>query len=230
MMKKFCIILILAISSYTSLSAAESKNESASDVSIGITGSFGSFNMTEKNVGIDKEPGMIAGGGLSIEKMISPRFGIGTGIQYRYFSFDFTMNDSGPAVDAKWTFQSINIPFLMILSFGGDNSSINFMGGIVYSHIFYSVMTTDSDAALDTKRDDAMKFTNSNQVGVAGGIIFKIKATEYTDFLFGVTGEYYPTNLLYQRGDSSDKMNMYNYCLTMGYMFRTGLFSGSSND
>jgi hypothetical protein len=230
-MKKFCIIPALTILFYTSIYADESKkNESAPDVSIGITGSFGSFNMTEKNVGIDKKPGMITGGGLSIEKMISPWFGIGTGIQYRYFNFDFTMNDSNAAFDVTWAFQSINIPFLMILSFGGDNSSINFMGGVVYSHIFYSVMTTDTDLPVNTHRDNTMRFTDTNQAGVSAGIIFKIKATEYTDFLFGVTGEYYPTNLLYDRGDSNDRLNMYNYSLTVGYMFRTGLFPGSSNE
>jgi hypothetical protein len=228
-MRKTFITFLLAAFFCTSAQAEEDKDENNPDVSIGITAVIGSFNLTEKDTGIKKEPGLVTGAGLSIEKMIGEHTGIGTGIQYRYFYLDFEMKDSTNTIDARWTFQSINIPIFMIFSLGGDESSINFAGGIVYSHIIYSVMTTDSDLALDTKKDNAMKYTNADQIGLTAGIYFRFKATDFTDFILGITGEYYPTNLLYDRGGGSDRMNMFNYNLYAGYMFRTCLFPGSSD-
>ena len=228
-MRKIFLAYLLTVLITSFVYAEDDKDEAYPDISIGITAVAGSFNITEKNVGIDKEPGFITGAGLSIEKLVYNHIGIGTGIQYRYFYLDFTDKENTETVDARWTFQSINIPFLIILSAGGDESSINFSGGFVYSNIFYSEMTADSDADVDIKKDNAIKYTNTDQIGLTAGIYFRIKATDFTDFILGVTGEYYPTNLLYEREDSGDRLNMFSYNLTVGYMFRTGFFPGSSD-
>jgi hypothetical protein len=228
-MKKILLIFLLTFIADISSYAQDDEKKSYPDVSIGITATAGSFNATEKDVGIDQEPGFITGAGLCIEKMISDHISILSGLQYRYFYMDFKMEDEGESSDIRWTFQSINIPFLFIFFTGGDESSINLGLGIVYSHIFSSVMEADDGTNLDTKKDDAMKYTNANQIGFTAEIYFRIKATDFTDFIIGVTGEYYPTNLLYEREGSGDKLNMFNYNLKAGYMFRTGFFPGSSD-
>lgn len=228
-MKKIVLIILLAVFFNANARTEEIDNGSYPDVSLGITAVIGSFNLSEKNIGIDKQPGLVSGAGITIEKMTGDHTAIGSGIQYRYFYTDLTITDGSSPVDARWKFQSINIPFVMIFTYGDDESSINLEGGIVYSHIFYSVMTTDSNAGLDTKKDDAMKYTDTNQAGITAGIFFRLKTTDFTDIIFGITGEYYPTNLLYNTHDSGERLNMFNYNFTAGYMFRTGFFPGSSD-
>lgn len=221
MKKIFLTFFIIAILSITQLKAEESNDGRIPDFSMGITGNIGSFDVYDKNMDLDTEPGLYAGGGLSFEKNIYSIFNFGTGIQYRYFYLDFVMEEDTTTFDASWTFQSINVPFLFILNFSGEESALNLIGGVVYSRIIYSVMEADG------MEDNADRFTTTNQIGITAGIVFKLKATEYTDFIFGVMGEYYPTNLLYDAGDSGDNLNMINYSLITGYMFRTNIFTGS---
>lgn len=221
MKKIFYIILFFIFFSGPLLRAEESGDGRIPDISIGITGNIGSFELYDKDMDLDVKPGLYTGGGISIEKNIYGMFNFGSGIQYRYFNTDLTKGDETTSADITWTFQSINIPFLFILSFSGGETALNLVGGVVYSHIFYSVMESDG------KEDKVLRFTTANQIGLTAGIVFKIKATEYTDFLLGVTGEYYPTNLLYDAGDSDDNLNMINYSLTTGFMFRTNIFPGS---
>lgn len=221
MKKIFYIILFFIFFSGPFLSAEETGDGGIPDISIGITGNIGSFEVYDKNIDLDTKPGLYTGGGISIEKNIYGMFNFGSGIQYRYFNTDFSMDDDPALAEVTWTFQSINIPFLFILSFSGGETALNLVGGVVYSHIFYSVMESEG------KEDKVLRFTTENQIGLTAGIVFKIKAAEYTDFLLGVTGEYYPTNLLYDAGDSDDKLNMINYSLSTGFMFRTNIFPGS---
>jgi hypothetical protein len=225
-MKRILIIFVILISAPSFYLSAE-ENEKVPDISIGINANFGSFDMYQQNMDLDVKPGIYTGGGISLEKQVYGIFSIGSGIQYRYFNADFIMTDKVPSFESTWTFQSINIPFLFIVSFSGEKSALNLVGGVVYSHIFYSVMKTDADVVLEKYKDDADRFTNSNQIGLTAGIIFKIKSTKYTDFLFGVMGEYYPTNTLDDAGNSGDKLHMINYSFTTGYMFRTNIFPGS---
>jgi hypothetical protein len=222
-MKKIFIIFLFFVSLPAVLSTA-AENEKTPDMSIGINANFGSFDLHQKNMDLDIKPGIYTGGGISIEKQLYGILNAGTGIQYRYFNTDFIMDDQIPEFETRWTMQSINIPFLLILSFSGGESALNLIGGVVYSHIFYSVMKTDANVPLAKKSDDVERFTNSNQIGLTSGIVFKIKSTKYTDFLFGVMGEYYPTNLL---SDTGDRLHMVNYSFTTGYMFRTNIFPGS---
>jgi hypothetical protein len=222
-MKRIFITFIILISMPSVFLSAE-ENKKAPDMSIGINANFGSFDLHQKNMDLDVKPGIYTGGGISIEKQVYGILNAGSGIQYRYFNTDFIMKDKIPEFEGRWTMQSINVPFLLILSLSGGESALNLIGGVVYSHVFYSVMKTDANVPSSEKKDNVQRFTNSNQIGLTGGIIFKIKSTKYTDFLFGVMGEYYPTNLL---SDSSDRLHMVNYSFTTGYMFRTNIFPGS---
>jgi hypothetical protein len=209
------------------LNAEEIRNNQIPDVSIGINANFGTFDMYSDKMELENKPGLYTGGGITIEKMLTGLFGIGSGIQYRYFNTDFVMPDAVPEFDATWTFQSINIPFYMILTLSGGETSLNLAAGVVYSHIFYSKMKADTSVPLAVYEDNVLRLTETNQIGLTAGIIFKVKATQYTDFMFGVMGEYYPTNVLYNAGHSKDKLNMINYSFTTGYMFRTNIFPPS---
>jgi len=225
MKKIFTIFTFLIFFSVNAAADEDNSYKPVPDISFGINGSYGSFNLYSRRMNLNTKPGIYTGGGISVEKMLYSHFGIGSGVQYRYFNTDFVMEeDSTTRYDATWTFQTINLPFLMILSFRGNSVALNLVGGAVYSHIFYSEMESGSSIPYKQK-DNVLRFTRVNQIGLTAGMVFKIKTTQYTDFLFGVMCEGYPTNLLYNVNDS--KVYMYNYSLTAGYMFRTNLFSGS---
>ena len=227
-MKKFCITLMLSACLLYIPAFAEDNSIQTPDVSIGINGNYGKFNFKKSDsMNINNEPGMYTGGGLTVEKMISDNFGFSSGIQYRYFHTDFSMGDESSDFIIKWIIQTVDVPVLMIFSFRGEWASLNFTAGAVYSYIFSSMMKTDSSNPTGKNKDDALKFTDANQIGLTAGASLRFKVTQYTDLVLGVTGEYYPTNLLYLRDDSDDKLNLYNYSLTAGYMFRTNIFSGS---
>ena len=212
--------------------SAEKENK-VPDISIGVNGNFGFFDVFKRNINFENKKGFYSGGGISAEKLLNDNYGFGSGIQYRHFSTDFVLEDSVSASSdvytIKWTLQSINIPFLMILSFRGDFFGVNLEAGAVYSHIYLSSMKTGTTITLPRYTDNAFKYTKADHLGLTAGIIFKIKATDHTDFTTGITGEFYPTNLLIQREGFSGKLNMYNYSLTAGYMFRTNVFSRQVN-
>ncbi len=223
-MKKLFITLFLFAGLNISLSAEENMDKQVPDVSIGINGNYGIFDIYDKNMNLDIKPGMYTGGGVSVEKNLYGNIDIGSGIQYRYFNTRFVMNDT-PSYDVKWTFQTINIPVIFLYSLRKDAVGLSFYLGGIYSHIFYSVMKTDTTLTLDKYKDNALRFTNANQAGVTAGITMRFKVTDFSDFIFGAGGEYYPTNLLYSGGGSKDKLHMINYSLTSGWMFRTNFFS-----
>ncbi len=230
-MNKTLIIFLLILSvSGPLFSAEENTDQEVTDASIGINGNFGSFDLYKKNIEFENKPGLYTGGGISLEKKIYEKFWIGSGIQYRYFRTRFVNSMDTSNFNATWTFQSINVPLLMILQFSGPFSAIDLSCGAVYSHIFYSIMTTDPTLPAEQRRDNALKFIEANQIGATAGISFRIKATEYTDFVLGVTGEFYPTNLLIEHDESKDKFYMINYSLTTGWKFRTNIFPGSTKE
>jgi len=231
MMKKIPLIFLLLTVLSGSLVSAEKDNQ-VPCISFGINGNFGLFDVISRNFDFENKKGFYTGGGISLEKLFSNNTGFGSGIQYRRFKTEYVLEESGTSTgikyDVSWTLQSINIPFVYIIAFRGDNFGLNLEAGAVYSHITKSTMKVDTSLILDSYTDDALKYIKADQIGLTAGIIFIIKATDYTDFTFGITGEIYPTNLLIERDYFNGKLNMYNYSLTAGYMFRTNVFSGQA--
>jgi len=227
-MKKILPILFLfALFSGNLAGAEKDSGNRVPDFAIGINGNYGLFDMSHRNMEFSNENGLYSGGGITIEKMTGDNTGFGSGIQYRRFNASFTWVDStlGTPFKVVCKLQSVNIPFFMILSLGGEYFAVNFEGGAVYSHIVKTRMKAHTALPLDRDKDNALKYIETNQFGLTAGILFKVRVTEYTDFMIGVTGEYYPTNLLIKHEDSNQKLNMYNYSVTAGYMFRTNVFS-----
>jgi len=229
LMKKFPVLLIslLFISFLTAASAEEKKDTNGPRLSVGIIGMFGTSSiLIDHDDDAEVDPGYIAGGGIQLEKSLSNYFALGSGAQYRYFKNDIEMVDESTLEEfkAKWTFHAISLPFHLITSIKGPKSSLNVYTGLTYTHIFSSKMSTDDTLTSGIKNDDAMKFINSTQVGVSGGLIFKFMVTEYTDFFMGIMAEYYPTDLIKNSGDG-DAIHLLNYSFNTGYMFRTNMFN-----
>ncbi len=227
-MRKIHLILLLITVFSAPLISAE-KDSQVPDISIGINGNYGYFDVIKKNMDFENKKGIYAGGGVTVEKLLNANTGFGSGIQYRRFKTNFIYEDSAsavnPALKVTWSFQSVNIPFVILLSFRGGFFGVSLEAGAVYSHISYSTMELDTTLPVIKTTENAVKYMKSDQMGLTAGTKFRLEVTDHTDFTLGVTGEYYPTNLLIQREGFSGKLNMYNYSLTIGYMLRTNVFS-----
>ncbi len=224
-MKKIPILVILLciLSSFPAF--AQEKTAENPGITMGITGIFGTSTIDTNGNELDQEPGYLAGGGFIFQKSLNGFFSIGSGLEYRYFNFKFTAVDdtSSTKFDAKWTFQSIAVPFHLITTIKGPSSSLDIHAGATCSYIFSSKMTTNDTLPSGMKSDDIMRFTNAGQIAASGGLIFRFKVTEFTDFFMGVMGEYYFTDLLTNPKDG-ESFHLLNYTFNTGYLFRTDIF------
>jgi len=225
-MKKIRVLLLLLFLLYFPLSVfAEDKNDHYQGISIGITGLFGTNTIDTSNVVEEYEPGFIAGGGITLQKTLAKYLSAGTGLEYRYFEFEFNYydNDSAFEIDAAWEFQAISLPLHLIATIKGPSSSLDLHAGMTYTYIFSSEMVTKDDLPSGIKKDDVMRFTSPSQIAVSGGVIFRFAVTTYSDLFMGIMAEYYFTDLLNISHDD-EKIHLLNYSFNTGYMIRTDLF------
>lgn len=198
---------------------------SSRNASFGFIGTFGAADILsiDSDVETDK-PGITAGGGFVFEKMFSNHFGIHSGLLYRYMEFDITA-DVGMVdpLEATWSFHTLSIPVLMILSANTENFSFNLLLGLTYVNIFQSEIENRSSVIYDMEVQKALSYTNPHQVTVTGGINLKFRVTRFTDFFIGALADFHPTNL-FRNGGSDDHLSIYSGRVMAGYMFRTDIF------
>jgi len=225
-MEKIRILLLFLLFLCFSTSAfAEENNDDNKGISIGISGLFGTNTLDTSNVVEEYEPGFIAGGGITLQKILAKYMSAGTGLEYRYFEFEFNYfdNDTSAEIDAVWEFQAISVPFHLIATIKGPSSSLDLHAGMTYTYIFSSEMVTKDDLSSGIKTDDVMRFTSPSQIAVSGGVILRFAVTTYSDFFMGIMTEYYFTDLLNLSHDN-EKIHLLNYSFNTGYMLRTDLF------
>lgn len=198
---------------------------SSRNVSFGFIGTFGSADILSIDSEVKtEEPGLTAGGGFVLEKMFSNHFGIHGGLLYRYMEFDITADTGMPdPLEATWSFHTINIPLLMIVSANTENFSFNLLFGITYLNIFHSEIENRSSVIYDMEVQKALSYTNPHQVTATGGINLKFRVTKFTDFFIGALADFHPTNL-FRNGGGDDHLSIYSGRIMAGYMFRTDIF------
>jgi len=198
---------------------------SSRNVSFGFIGTFGAADILSIDSDVKTvEPGPTVGGGFVFEKMFSNHFGIHSGLLYRYMEFDITADVSMPdPLEATWSFHTISIPVLMILSANTENFSFNLLFGLTYMNIFQSEIENRSSVIYDMEVQKALSYTNPHQVTATGGINLKFRVTKFTDFFIGALADFHPTNL-FRSGGGDDHLSIYSGRVMAGYMFRTDIF------
>jgi len=199
---------------------------SSRNVSFGFIGTFGAADILSIDSDVETDqPGLTGGGGFVLEKMFSNHFGIHSGLLYRYMEVDFTA-DVGmiDPLEATWSFHTLSIPVLMIVSANTENFSFNLLLGLTYMNIFHSEIENRSSVLYDMESQKALSYINPHQVTATGGINLKFRVTKFTDFFIGALADFHPTNLFRSGGGGDNHLSIYSGRIMAGYMFRTDVF------
>ena len=213
------IILLLGVT--LAASDLNDNNNRSKNISFGFTGTAGINGLLPRKSDIKSDTlGLTAGGGLVFEKMFTNRLGFHSGAVYRYMESDFK-DDATNLLDASWSFHTITIPFLMIISGNTESGSINLLAGVSYINIFDSTIKNRDPY---TKSAKVLSEINPHQVAATVGINMKLQVTKFSDFFAGIIVDFHPTNLF--RVDHGDKeyLHLYGARVMTGVMFRTDLF------
>lgn len=217
------IILMPGVSLFAS-DLNDNHNQSR-NISFGFTGTAGLTGLLSNSSDIENDkPGFTAGGGLVFEKMFTNRLGLHSGITYRYIK-DYIAVENVPDPDElAWSFHTLTIPFLMILSANAKNSSFNLLAGISYINILDSTIKKRSSFVSDMESQKALSFINPHQVAATVGFNLKFKVTRFSDFFAGIIIDFHPTNLFRTDHGHDEYLFMYGGRIMTGFMFKTDLF------
>ena len=217
------LFLILGISLY----ASDTKQNSGinSNFSFGFTGTGGLSELFPRSCDVETDkPGFTAGGGLVFEKMFSNLMGLHSGIIYRYIENDITVDDSTNPLEATWSFHTVTIPFLMILSANTENFSFNLLAGVSYINIIDSTIKNRSTLVYDMESQKGLSFINPHQAAATAGINLKFRITKFSDFFIGIIGDFHPTNIFRSDHGNDEYLHIYGGRVMTGIMFRTDVF------
>lgn len=224
-MKFYLTAIILMLGVTLSASDLNNNQNRSRNISFGFTGTAGLNGLFSRGSDVETEnPGLTAGGGLVFEKMFTNRLGLHSGIVYRYIENDFKAGTTMIPLEAEWFFHTMTIPFLMIISANRENYSFNLLAGFSYINIFDSTIKNRSPLVYDMESQNALSAINPHQAAVTAGINLKLKVTKFSDFFFGVIGDFHPTSLFRSDHGNNEYLHIYGVRIMTGYMFRTDLF------
>jgi hypothetical protein len=213
--------MMLSISLY----ASDTNSNTGRNYSFGFTGTAGLSDMLPRDSDVETDnPGITAGGGLVFEKMFTNHLGLHSGLVYRYIENNIFVDDIVNPLEAEWTFHTLTIPFLMILSANMDSFSINLLAGFSYINIFDSTIKNQSSIVYDMDEQKALSVINPHQAAATAGINLKLKLTRFSDGFFGVIGDFHPTSLFRSDHGNNEYLHIYGGRIMTGVMFRTDLF------
>ncbi len=216
------IILLLGVT--LAASDLNDNNNRSRNIAFGFTGTAGINGLLPRKSDIKSDaPGLTAGGGLVFEKMFTNRLGFHSGAVYRYIENDFHSNDANQ-IDASWSFHTITIPFLMIISGNTESGSINLLAGFSYINIFDSTIKNTDSLIYDVESEKALSRINPHQVAATVGINMKVQVTKFSDFFAGIIVDFHPTNLFRADHGKNEYLHIYGARVMTGFMFRTDLF------
>ncbi|MEW6525327.1 MAG: outer membrane beta-barrel protein [Spirochaetota bacterium] len=205
------LLLILFFSFYTSIHA-QSRNENFI-LGFNVTGGMNDVlhrSGSEEGKTVNWKPGIMAGGGIFLENMLTSHFGIHSGLYYAYHETELEFGDTP---DAQLTSRnhSIIIPLYLVSSFG-NNVRFDILYGLTYMHIFYNTMSNDNDST------NGIQFINYNQFGFGLQLRLSFALNRFTYIYAGPHGQFYFSNVI----DSTDWCDyMYNIQLEIGMLFKT---------
>ncbi len=214
------IILFLMIFILRSDILVFSEENRAPNVSIGLAGSFGIYDIYARKGSNNWKRSIGYGSGFIFEKMFNNRFGLHSGLWATESFVFYIENDTG--TEFKIKNRAVSLPLLLITSFNVSFLSINFLAGPTFSYLFYSKivennMNISGEAYL-------IKFIKYDQAAISGGINIKFRIGRFTDLFVGGTADFSITNLLNNNGSDNNFDHYYNYKGIFGIMFRTNLF------
>ncbi len=220
-MKFYLTGIILLIGVTLAASDLNDNNNRSRNIAFGFTGTAGINGLHPRKSDIKSDnPGLTAGGGLVFEKMFTNRLGFHSGVVYRYIESDLK-DDAVNLLDASWSFHTITIPFLMIISGETESGSINLLAGFSYINIFDSTLKNRDPYTASGK---ALSEINPHQVAATVGINMKLQVTKFSDFFAGIIVDFHPTNLFRTDHGNSEHLHLYGARIMTGFMFRTDLF------
>ena len=193
--------------------------------SFGFTGTVGLSDLFSRDSDVKTDnQGITAGGGLVFEKMFTNHLGLHSGIIYRYIEYDITAGDTLNPFEASWSFHTMTIPFLMIVSANMENFSFNLLAGFSYINIFDSTIKNRSSLVYDMESQKALSITNPHQAAATAGINMKLRLTKFSDAFVGIIGDFHPTSLFRSDHGKNEYLHIYGGRVMTGIMFRTDLF------
>lgn len=218
---KYLTILMLVLVFHVSRSSAQEMKADTPRVSFGLGGSF-IYGDIEGSKG-QNGPGNVKlgyayGGGAVFENMFSARFGAHTGIWYYRSIFLFEDQGSGDqkTTNIKAISNNIMIPAYLLIAFNSRRFSLCLLGGLQYLYIID--LKYSAESGTEKMEMDALKYMNYSQLGLAGGMEFKIRI-KHIDLFFSFTAERYFTTFSKENSDSID--HIYGFAFRSGVLFRT---------
>jgi len=206
----FLVTLVLGIQS--SPAAGAEAETSSPRVAFGAGGMFGIYDLQSSESG-DDGPGNTKfsqsfGGGLILETMLSSRFGVHTGLWYQHTSYAFYTEG------VTMTTENLLMPVYLLTSFNSGPFSLGLLAGL---HLAYF---TKVDFEFEGSGSDVIKYTNAKQLGVAGGLEFKLAIFRFVDVFVSAVAEKYLT-ALFDGGGGDSPQYIYGATIRSGILFRT---------
>ncbi len=209
----FIISMILGMRLPAGAADAETEKTPAR-VAFGVGALYGMYDLqTADTKSGDSGPGNTKfspsfGGGLILETMFSNRFGVHTGLWYQHTVFEFYQGG------VESTSENLLMPIYLLTSFHGGPFTLGLLAGI---HLAYY---TRIDFEMGGMSADVLKYTNSKQIGVAGGFEVKLAITRFVDIFVAAVAEKYLT-ALFEGGGEDTPQYVYGATVRSGVLFRT---------
>lgn len=165
---------------------------------------------TEEGKSVKWKPGISAGGGIFLENMFSPQFGIHSGLSYAFHECELEFGDT-PDAQITTRNHTILVPLYLISSFG-NKVRLDILYGLNYMHIFHNTMSNDYDST------NGIRFINYNQFGCGLQLRLAFAFNRFTYFYAGPHGQFYFSNVI---ESTSWRDYMYNIQLEIGMLFKT---------
>ncbi len=203
--------------------SAEKESINNPNVSFGLGGSFGFFDIYTKGGDGDWDSGISYGGGFIFEKMFGNRLGVHSGMLYREARFGFTDDN-----EQKIVMRSYAVPLYLITSpVNRGNFSLNVLTGFTFSHLVQVKIQENSDTG--EPEIDVHQYMVSNQVALSAGLNLKFRIGRFVDFFIGSIGDFHITKFLSENDGGDQQDHIYNIRGITGVLFRTNLFPVSEN-
>ena len=212
----FAIILLL----FESYSLANTKTKP--NVAFGVAGFGGVFNAVASEGSNEFKVGAGYGGAIIVEAMFTNRLGIHSGIWFTEFNNKYYFQ----GVKKTWIDflgRKLNLPIYLIVAFNKGIFTLNLLTGINVGYIFQSKLSQD-DPILGHDQIDVIEDIGHYQVGLGFGLNFKFHLMQFSDIFFGITSEFYFTDLILERDGPDTYDHIYNAKFIVGFLFRTNLY------
>ncbi len=168
------------------------------------------------------EQGYMYGGGLAFESMFNRYLGLHIEMlyAYQYLKYKGSMysNYSGlyyktGSVKTETYSRSILMPVYLLASYTYKRFTAGMLLGVHLYYIFEAEFESSGQSM------DAMKFVNSQQANIAGGLEFKFAVFRFVDIFVSAVAERGLTSYLDDIEDSSERF--YGFSARAGVLFRT---------